>query len=141
MIHAWGPLYGALPSTLHPRFRLPRTAAGATLVPISTNTIVLWAMNYGEKHSSCLCRFPRLQGSRLPLRTDLVKVRVCWSLTAALGKPCVFKSGFGEGREAAARGVVKDWFNITCLSSPFRGLFFKNSARIFYSSVLMTDLL
>lgn len=38
----------------------------------------------------------------MPLRTGLVKVRVCWSLTAALGKPCVFKLGLREGRGAAA---------------------------------------
>jgi len=39
------------------------------------------------------------------------------------------------------RGAVKDQFSITYLSHPFRGLFLRTSARIFYSSVLMTDLL
>ena len=84
--------------------------------------IVLSAKNYGEEHSSCLCRFPCLQGSHLPLRTDLVKVGVCWSLTAALGKPYVFKSGFGEGREAAAPRGGERPVQYNMLEQSFQGI-------------------
>lgn len=77
-------------------------------------------MNYGAKYSSC--KFPHLQGSHLPLRTDLANVRLCWSFTAALGNPCEFKLGFGGGREEAAPRDSERVVQYNVLEQCFHGI-------------------